>query len=85
MAFTKGKSGNPGGRAKGYGDIREIAREHGARAVEVLVEIMEDTEAPATSRQGAAQALLDRGYGKPPADVKISGPGFRVVINKGNG
>jgi hypothetical protein len=28
MRFEKGQSGNPGGRPKGYGDIRQLAPRH---------------------------------------------------------
>lgn len=58
--FEPGKSGNPGGRPKG---IAAKAREHTDRAVEVLVEGMEDDDRRV--RIAAAKELLDRGYGKP--------------------
>lgn len=58
--FEPGKSGNPGGRPKG---IAAKAREHTDRAVEVLVQGMEDDDRRV--RIAAAKELLDRGYGKP--------------------
>lgn len=65
--FQKGQSGNPGGRPKVAGHIRELAREHGERAIERLVELMEG-EDPRVARAAAAD-LLDRGYGKPSQPV----------------
>ena len=58
--FKAGQSGNPGGRPKG---IAARAREHTDRAIEVLVEGMEDDDRKV--RIAAAKELLDRGFGKP--------------------
>lgn len=70
--FEKGKSGNPGGRPKGVGDLREVARQHTHDAVQVLVEVMADATAAPSARVGAAQALLDRGWGRAPQSLEIS-------------
>lgn len=61
--FLKGRSGNPGGRPKEIADVKALAREHGPAAVNRLVGWMESDNAKASV--SAAQALLDRGYGKP--------------------
>lgn len=45
--------------------LREVAREYTQDAILTLAEIMQDTEQPAPARVSAANALLDRGYGKP--------------------
>lgn len=58
--WVKGQSGNPGGRPKG---IAKLAREHGDRALEVLVNALDDDDG--RIRIAAAREILDRGYGKP--------------------
>jgi hypothetical protein len=63
--FKKGKSGNPGGRPKVEGHVREIARQHTATAIETLAAIMADEKAPPAARVTASVAILDRGYGRP--------------------
>jgi Family of unknown function (DUF5681) len=39
--FQPGESGNPGGRPKAHGDLRELARKHTVAAIEKLVVSME--------------------------------------------
>lgn len=63
MPFEKGKSGNPGGRPKEDAEVKALAREHGPAAVAKLAALMECGN-PRTEC-AAAQALLDRGFGKP--------------------
>jgi hypothetical protein len=62
--FQKGISGNPGGRPKVLGDVQELARQK-PEAITTLANIMNDEKAPSAARVAAANALLDRGYGKP--------------------
>jgi len=62
MVFKPGVSGNPGGRPRGKG-IAAKAREHTDRAMEVLVEGMQDDDPKV--RISAAREVLDRGWGKP--------------------
>jgi len=38
--FKKGQSGNPGGRPKVVAEVKELAREHTAEAIQTLVSIM---------------------------------------------
>ena len=73
MRFERGQSGNPGGRPKAYGEIRDLARQHTELALRTLVEIAAHGENQ-SARVTAANAILDRGWGKPavpiiPADV----------------
>ena len=57
--FAPGVTGNPGGRPKG---IAAIAREHKDKAISVLVEAMDDSDARV--RVAASREILDRGFGK---------------------
>jgi Family of unknown function (DUF5681) len=63
--FVKGTSGNPGGRPKVEGHVREIARQCTADAMLTLKSIMLDKHAPHAARITAANSILDRGYGRP--------------------
>jgi hypothetical protein len=46
-------------------DVTELARSHSPKAIETLVEIMNNETAPPAARIAASIAILDRGYGKP--------------------
>jgi hypothetical protein len=70
--FQPGQSGNPGGRPKVAAEIRDLARHHTATALRTLVEIAEHGESE-NARVAAANALLDRGWGKPRQEVEIGG------------
>ena len=48
------------------------ARERTLDAIDTLASIMRDPKAPASARVSAAQALLDRGYGKPAQAIEVS-------------
>jgi Family of unknown function (DUF5681) len=63
--FMKGQSGNPGGRPKIFTEVKQAAREHTEAATETLVGVMNNEEATAAARVAAANAILDRGWGKP--------------------
>jgi len=63
MPFVKGKSGNPGGRPKRSNEVRDMARVHTRMAIERLAHWAESDDARASV--SAAQAILDRGWGKP--------------------
>jgi hypothetical protein len=65
IPFKPGKSGNPGGRPKGDIELRRAARERTAEALATLVTIMRNTKAATAARVSAAEAILNRGWGKP--------------------
>jgi hypothetical protein len=69
--FKPGVSGNPGGRAKALRDVTEAARAHAHAAIETLVRVMKDAKATASARVNAAEALLNRAWGKPQQTIEI--------------
>lgn len=80
-SFKPGQSGNPGGRPKIVGDLRELARVHTHEALATLVRVAQDRKAPPAAQVAAAEALLNRGYGKPVQAVEASGPeGGEIVL-----
>ena len=83
--FPKGQSGNPGGRPRDEQKVAELARSYTREAIETLVELMRrgnDERVKGT----AAQALLDRGWGKPKVEVVGDEAGYvealRAVAEK---
>ena len=51
-------------QSKAAAQIKALARRHTRAAIKVLAAIMNMADGPATARVSAAQALLDRGWGK---------------------
>ena len=70
--FAKGQSSNPGGRPKDEGRVAELARSHTSEAVNTLVHLMRHGKDERV-RGTVAQALLDRGWGKPKVEVVADG------------
>lgn len=69
--FRPGESGNPGGRPKVKGEIRELAQKHGPAALECLVALMKSKNQRVAV--AAAQAILDRAYGRPAQAIQLDG------------
>ena len=64
MPFVKGQSGNPGGRIKVAGDLRELARSASPRMLQILIDLAENATSE-RSKATAANSVLDRAWGKP--------------------
>jgi hypothetical protein len=76
MTFQPGQSGNPGGRRRKSDDdrkVEELARAYGREAIKTLAFIMRSKNAPASARSAAAQAMLDRGFGRPLQSIRHGG------------
>ena len=73
--FPKGRSGNPGGRPRDEQKVAELARSYTREAIETLAELMSSSKDERV-RGTAAQALLDRGWGKPKVDVVSDEAGY---------
>jgi hypothetical protein len=69
--FSKGVSGNPGGRPKSVANLTLEARKHSFMAIAALAAIARKGKSE-TARIAAAVALLDRGYGRPQQSVEMN-------------
>ena len=56
--------------AKAVTEIRSLARSHTRTALKVLVGVMRSEDATAAARVSAANAILDRGWGKAPQAIQ---------------
>ncbi len=70
--WQKGQSGNPSGRRKEVGPVRELAKAYTEAAIQTLAEVMEDNKAPHSARVAAAEALLARAWGKPQQSLDLA-------------
>jgi len=61
-----GAGRKPGKVSAAKRELSEMAKEHAQGALETLVAVHQDKEAPHAARVSAANAILDRAYGKPP-------------------
>lgn len=71
-----------GGRPKMPEELKEAFKKASPKALKVLKSIMADPEAKDADRIRAAEAILDRGYGKPPVAVQVEAEdsGLGVVV-----
>jgi hypothetical protein len=69
-SFKPGQSGNPKGRARVPIEVKELARAHTEEAIKTLATVMNNKKAPASARVVAANAIIDRAYGKPTQHIE---------------
>ena len=65
--------------SKAAAEIKALAKKHSKAAIKVLAAIMNQADGPATARVSAAQALLDRGWGKAAQPVAGEEGGLPVL------
>ncbi|MDG2494914.1 MAG: HEAT repeat domain-containing protein [Alphaproteobacteria bacterium] len=79
--FMKGYSGNAGGRPKDEHNIAALARSYSTEAIETLVDLMRNARDDRV-RGTAAQALLDRGFGKPKVEIQNTNTDFGDALEQ---
>lgn len=77
--MAKGGARPGAGRPKGSINrvpkpLKELAKTYTVEAVDALVRVIRDMDSPAVAVVAAANAILDRGHGKPTQAVEHSGP-----------
>lgn len=68
----EGAGRKPGAISEAKKEIASEAKEHAADALRTLVDVMKDDGAPHSARISAANAILDRGYGKPGQAIDLN-------------
>src|ERR1700735_3678468 len=63
-------------------EIRSLARSHTRTALNVLVGVMRSKDATAAAKVSAANAILDRGWGKAAQAIENGGDGPLELIHK---
>ncbi len=63
-------------------EIRSLARSHTKSALNVLVAVMRNTKATPPARVAAANAILDRGWGKPTQAIENADDGPLELIHR---
>src|SRR6202158_1349550 len=67
---------------KSITEIRSLARSHTRTALNVLVGVMRNTKATAPARIAAANAILDRGWGKATQAIENGDDGALELIHR---
>jgi hypothetical protein len=67
---------------KAVTEIRSLARSHTRTALNVLVGVMRAKDATAAARVSAANAILDRGWGKAPQAIGNGEHGALELIHR---
>jgi hypothetical protein len=63
-------------------EIRSLARSHTRTALNVLVGVMRSKDATAAARVSAANAVLDRGWGKAPQAIENGENGALELVHR---
>jgi hypothetical protein len=63
-------------------DIKSLARSHTRTALNVLVGVMRNTDATPPARIAAANAILDRGWGRAPQAIQNGDDGALELIHR---
>lgn len=69
-------------RARTLTEIRSLARSHTRTAIRVLVGVMRSEDATPAARVSAANAILDRGWGKAAQPVENGQDGMLELIHR---
>jgi hypothetical protein len=67
---------------KALTSIRSLARSHSRAAITVLVKVMRSEDATPAARVSAANAILDRGWGKATQPVGSADDGVLQLIHR---
>lgn len=68
-----GAGRKPGQVSQAKREIAEMAKDHAAKALQVLIDVANNSKVAPAARVSAATAILDRGYGKPRQAVELDG------------
>ena len=63
-------------------EIRSLARSHTRTAINVLVEVIRNKDSTAAARVSAANAILDRGWGKATQPLESGDDGALELIHR---
>jgi hypothetical protein len=67
--WTKGVSGNPGGRPRAVVEVAELARLETTASIRALVRVRDSEASPPAAVVAAATTLLDRAWGRPQQSI----------------
>jgi hypothetical protein len=86
MPFRKGVSGNKGGRPKGSinkatVELQKLVRKRTPEVIAELIRLSVTAESE-SARVAACKELLDRGYGRPPQALQVTGEDGGALVHR---